>query len=245
MKTTYIVNTFIKVSLYLFCFTLISYHNLGNDSIGVYLPTDQSNIEIKKILKKDSTYSKFRITAHSKFKELLKVSKARKYDYVIAPESFFYFNKSYKKKFTFQREGTSTFKFQVISISRTLTQKNYKDGAIALLDCTKRHDAKSYVSYLLYNQDFKKVKRVSKIEDLFPSLVFNNAQFLMIRPENLNQIRSEYTSPIYVVDESIEENYPSIGIHINNSYKSLNKPSLSIIQQLGFSSIKDLTKEQE
>jgi hypothetical protein len=245
MKLISATYSFVRLSLFLLYFVLSSKIVFSVENLAIYLPTEKSNKEIKRLFKQDEKYSKFRTLVYSKIKELLKVNKSKNYDYVIAPDSFFHFNKSYKKKFTFQRNGKSKFQFQVVTISSELSESGYKDGIIAILDSTRRKNAKSYVSHLLQGRTFRKIKRVSKLEDLFPILVFRNAQYLLIRPQNLYQIRSEYTSPIYVVGESIPENYPSIGIHINKSFQSLERPSLSIIKQLGFSSVREITKEQK
>lgn len=244
MKLYSVLNSVLKLSLYFLLISFVSKTAHCADNLAVFLPIDKSAKEIKKLFKRDKIYSKHRTVAYSKLKELLKVNNSKHYDYVVAPNSFFHFNKLYQKKYTFQRKNKSNFKFKVVTLSSELSQQSFQDGIVAILDVTKRRDAKPYLSHLLEGRSFRKIKRVSKLEDLFPILVFNNAQYLLIRPQNLKQIRSEYTSPIFVVGESVSESYPSIGVHVNSSFQSLEKPSLSLIKQLGFSSVKEITKEQ-
>ncbi|MCJ8347237.1 hypothetical protein MJH12_16980 [bacterium] len=239
------ISSLLKFRLYIFCYFLLIFSATSADQMAIFFPINVSSRQIKSNFRQDKNYGKYRPVVFSKVKELLKVNKSKQYDYVLATESFFQFNPAYRKKFVFQRDDKDQFQFKIVSLLPDLNENDLKKGVIALVDVTKRKHLKSYMSGLLDQLSFRKIKRVSKVEDLFPILVFNNAQFILVRPQNLLQLRAEYSSPIYEVGTSKLESFPSIGVHKNSSFNKLEKPSLSIIKQLGFTSVKEITRGQK
>jgi hypothetical protein len=220
---------------------LVTLVNSVAEKLQVY---STSTIPVKvreKALKKDSSLKAIDITVFGKFNEFASSLKSSKPKFLITPAQFPHYHPDYKAVYQFTKNDEATFKFLVLSLQDKKSLKDIATASVGIVDELGRKNTSSFVKKNI--GDFKRIKRVTKTDDLMPLLVLENADFIIIRPENYNSIKAKFTTQTYLAGESKEIHYPVICVLKDTSeteIKKIGKISPMTIKSLGFDQIREL-----
>ncbi|MCJ8330658.1 MAG: hypothetical protein HRT89_05940 [Lentisphaeria bacterium] len=215
---------------------IISSASLYADSLYVYLPTLKSVQEMEKVLKVDPALSGFTITVFGKFSELKKQHKASPADALIIPSSFSKFNKGYKDSMQFTLKDKKSFNYLLLSIVKGKNKNQLSTESIGIVDELGRKDTKKYVHRLLGK--VKRIKRVTKPDDLMPLLALQNASVILVRPHVYEILKLKYATETFEVSKSIDIPFPVLTVKEGLSADKLEKlksVSEATIKGLGYS----------
>jgi hypothetical protein len=223
--------------LFALCLMLIT--SLSAAEMHVYLTSTVPVKDRDRALKSDTGLSGINITVLGKFREFSSSVKRNKPSYIIAPSSFSNINKDYKAVYQFSLNGQSSFKYLILATKPKWTKANISKGSIGIVDELGRTGTKKFV--LANVGKFKLVKRVTKADDLMPLLVLENANYIMIRPNNYEILKQKFTAQTIKILESKTVEHPMIYV-LNNTPQAeidkLGKMSQDTIKALGFSELK-------
>ena len=210
--------------------------------IGVFFPTFKNTKSIEKAIKDDKATSGNKTFAFAKFTEFNSKVNEGSFDIVIAPSSFPSINKSCKSPLQITKKGKSSFRYKLIAVDKKWNKGNIATGSVGIVDELGRRAMKKYVKDIT-SIKFKKIKRVTKPEDLFPLMSLGNADFVLIRPENLAESKQQFKIDTFEIMESKPVNYPIIcelKKNPKNSVGNLKKLSAETLKTMGFSAVRDL-----
>jgi hypothetical protein len=146
--------------------------------------------------------------AFTEFKTALSSAPAQ---FVIAPASFAKFNPDYRPVGQFLVNDKTSFKYQLLAADAAWTKEKCKEGTVGIVEELGRNELKGYLQEVL--GEFKKIKRVTKPDDLFPLLALGDAHYIVVTPEDLVKLKEKYQTKTFTVSESTEVHYPMIYAH--------------------------------
>lgn len=202
----------------------------------VYYPSTITPKKREKILKDNL---EMEVLVFAKQNDFEKELQAQSADIVIAPSSFSEFNTNYESILGFKRDGKDLFKYLILSMDIKWKNKDLSEARVGVVQFENRDQLKKYISKVA-GKELKKIKSVSRPEDLLPLMVFQSVDVIMIAPDNYEELKFQYTAQIYKVGESLEVKYPMVfikkGISASSVVEKFKKISNESIQQLGMSS---------
>ncbi len=212
---------------------------LAASKMAVFFPSTVSVTHIQKALSVDPTYKDFEVTVYKKFRDFNSVVKNIKPEVIIAPAEFLDYNTSYKGVAQLQMKGKRTFQYDVISIDKKWDASKIKSGSIGVVQVLDRKETKQQIKKIVGNS-FKKIKRVTKIEDLFPLLALENANYILISPHAYNAVKDKFRADVTYVLKSKEIGFPIIAIAKDVKLKKLKIIQDKTVKALGFDGIENL-----
>ncbi|MCM8533324.1 MAG: hypothetical protein NE330_19300 [Lentisphaeraceae bacterium] len=221
-------------------FTLLSIIGVqAAEKMQVYTTSTIPVKEREKALKSDSSLQGTEVTVFGKFSEFASSLKSSKPKYLIVPSAFVEYNKDYKAVYQFAKGGQTHFKFIVLSAKDEWKKDNQAKGSVGIVDELGRKQTSSFIKAQVGK--FKRVKRVTKTDDLMPLLVLENANYIIIRPENYEILKAKFTAKTNQVGESQSIGHPVICVLNGTSdaeIEKLGKMSPAAIKGLGFDELR-------
>jgi hypothetical protein len=210
----------------------------SEEGTKVFLASTQSAAERERLLKEDAALKGRSVTVFGAFTEFKTSLGSAPSQFVIAPSSFAKYNPDYRPLGQFELNGKSSFKYQLLSADASWTKEKCKEGTVGVVEELGRNELKGYLQEVL--GDFKKIKRVTKPDDLFPLLALGDAHYIVVTPEDLAKLKEKYQTKTFAVGESTEVQYPMIYAHKSVPPESAGKAlqlAPATIAGLGFSKI--------
>ena len=225
-----------------FLFVALSFISVqAAEQLQVYTTSTIPVKEREKALKSDSALSGTEITVFGKFSEFSSSLKNSKPKFLMVPATFVTYNPDYRAVYQFTKGGQSNFKFKILSVNDEWNKNNMEKGSVGIVDELGRKQTSAFIKDEVGK--FKRVKRVTKTDDLMPLLVLENANFIIIRPQNYEILKAKYTAKTNLVGESKTINYPVIcalkDIPDSEVSKFANL-SQAVIKALGFDELKKI-----
>ena len=93
---------------------------------------------------------------------------------------------------------------------------------------------------LIGGKGFKRIKRVTKVEDLMTILAVDDSDYIMIRPDDLEKIKDQFNLPLIKVDQSEATGFPMIAVRDGDKLvdpKSFGKLSKQTLTLFGFDGV--------
>jgi len=202
--------------------------------------------ERDKALKADSALTGTNITVFGKFREFESSVKSSKPKYILISSSFLSINKDYKAVYQLELNGKSSFKYLILSTKPEWTKEKMASGSVGVVDELGRSGTKKYVQNNVGK--FKKVKRVTKTDDLMPLLVLENANYIMIRPDNYEILKKKFTAKTQKIAESKTVGYPILCVLKDTpqgEIDALGKITPSTLKALGYSNLKKISGDNK
>lgn len=229
-----------------YLFTLLLMSGVSATELQVYLTSTIAVSERDKALKADGALSGTNVTVFGKFREFSSSVKISKPTYVIAPSSFSAINKDYKAVYQFGLNGQSKFKYLVLSSKAEWSKNKMSSGSVGIVDELGRTETKKFIQSNV--GEFKRVKRVTKADDLMPLLVLENADYIIICPKNYDVLKRKFTAKTNVVVESKDIDYPMFFVLKGTPQAEVDKLgeiSADTIKSLGYSEMKKTAGAEE
>lgn len=205
----------------------------SEEAIKVFLSSTQTAAEREKLLKEDAALKDRSITVFGAFTEFKTSLTSTPSQFVIAPASFAKYNPDYRPVGQFSVNDKTTFKYQILAADAAWTKEKTKEGSVGIVEELGRNELKGYIQEVL--GDFKKIKRVTKPDDLFPLLALGDAHYIVVTPEDLAKLKEKYQTKTFNVGESMEIHYPMIYAH-----KSVNAELAGRVLQLSPATVSGL-----
>ena len=158
---------------------------------------------------------------------------------MIAPSEYLDYNKKYKGAAQFQMKGKTSFKYDVVSISKDWDASKIEKGSVGVVQVLGRKETKKQLKALV-GKKFKKIKRVTKIEDLFPLLALENANYILISPHAYQAVKDKFRADINYIKKSKDVGFPVIAVAAGASAKDLHKINKNTLKALGFDGVNKL-----
>lgn len=211
------------------------------DQLQVYTTSTIPVKEREKALKSDSALSGTEITVFGKFGEFSSSLKNSKPKFLMVPAAFTDFNEDYKPVYQFVKGGQSNFKFIILSVKPEWNKETMANGSVGIVDELGRKQTSEFIKKQVGK--FKRVKRVTKTDDLMPLLVLENANYIIIRPNNYETLKAKFTTKTNLIGESKTINLPVICAlkgTPESEIAKFEKISQAAIKALGFDELKKI-----
>ncbi|MFK7824175.1 MAG: hypothetical protein AB8G05_08460 [Oligoflexales bacterium] len=214
---------------------------LAEIQVGIFLPTWRSPKEIENAIKGDKALKKMKPVVFAKYKEFLTSNKGVQFPILIVPKSHAEYGGNCTPILQFQANNSKQFKFAFVSLDKKWKSSNIIKGKLGVVDELGRKNMKKFTQQVS-GIKFKKIKRVTKVEDLVPLLALGNVDHIMIRPDNLKHAKTNFKSTFYEIMKSNAVSNPIVCVS-DQSKKSVamsfKKMSKSTLKKIGFSSISE------
>ncbi|MCH2206443.1 MAG: hypothetical protein MK132_11295 [Lentisphaerales bacterium] len=223
-----------------FLFVTLSFMSVqAADQLQVYTTSTIPVKEREKALKSDSSLQGTEITVFGKFSEFSSSLKNSKPKFLMVPAAYVKYNPDYKAVYQFTKGGQRNFKFMILSVKDEWNKDSMAKGSVGIVDELGRKQTSAFIKDQV--GDFKRVKRVTKTDDLMPLLVLENANFIIIRPKNYEILKAKFTAKTNLVGESKTIDYPVICALKDTPDNEISKfanLSQAAIKALGFDELK-------
>ena len=209
------------------------------DQLQVYTTSTIPVKEREKALKSDAALNGTEVTVFGKFSEFSSSLKNSKPKFLMVPSAYTSYNEDYKPVFQFVKGGQSNFKFLILSVKSEWSKEATAKGSVGIVDELGRKQTSAFIKDQV--GAFKRVKRVTKTDDLMPLLVLENANYIIIRPKNYEILKSKFTAKTNLVGESKTINYPVICVLKGTTDSEVEKFANmypAAIKALGFDELK-------
>jgi len=235
MKNKKLITTFIFISL----LGIFSLQAFAKEALPVFYSTTVPANARAKAMKGDLSGA-FDVTVFAKYKDFIREVKKVKPAAVIAPSSFSDYHKDYEPAAQFIGGGKPTYKFLLLAAEKKWNKGNINKGKIGMVEISKRKNLKK-ITKKMFGKKFKRVKSVSKPEDLFPLLVFKSVDFILVSPGNYKILKTKFSTKVVEVAKSKSVNHPKLFVK-KGSDKSkltgaLKKLSSGSLKKMGFSKV--------
>ena len=229
------------VSKFVYCFllTMLASTAQGKDSVAVFLPSVTPVSEIEKHLSTEPLFKGMDISVYKKFRDFNSAIKNTKPLYVLGPAKFVATHSDYKAFAQLAHKSNLTFKYKVFSIQDKWGKAETAKGTIGMVQILGRKETKKYVGESV-SEKFKKVKRVTKVEDLFPLLALENAEYILVEPHIYDALKDKFRAKVNTVTESQPIGNPKLAVLKGKTGPvsvSLKKETL---ESLGYGNIKSI-----
>jgi hypothetical protein len=164
----------------------------GGTSLLVFQATTAPVSTRQRALRADPALAETDVTVFAKYRELSAALEAAPASAVIAPASFGSAHQDYVPVLQFLVGDKPALRYRLLSLDEKWRGIDTSTGVVGVVDELGRRGMKEQVPRIA-GTSFRKVKRVTKPEDLFPLLVLGNADFILIQPANLGVLQTQFT----------------------------------------------------
>ncbi|SMF19089.1 hypothetical protein [Pseudobacteriovorax antillogorgiicola] len=175
------------------------------------------------------------ILVFAKFREYIRYQKKNPAEYLIQPGALPE-PPGYQCRLSFQIESQGKYNYSLITIDKNWTLANTKRGVLGVVDEVGRRNIDNFTKQILPKLEFKLIRSVAKLEDLMRLLALENANYILIAPHNLQQLKKQFPMKTYLISQSRPIAYPLLCSKGTGKIDLLKMES-SIIKNLGFTSI--------
>lgn len=175
-------------------------------NLPIFYPSALSAKEREKGVKDELGKAGVDVTVYAKYKDF-EEAMGQSPEAVIAPDGFDKQFPEYVPAAQFKKGEKTTFKYVFFSMSQKVSEGDFPKQKIGLVELLDRDKLKDFMKDIS-GKDFSKIKSVSKPEDLFPLLVFQSADVVVIAPDDYEKLKEKFTTKVYNVRESKEVRYP-------------------------------------
>lgn len=219
--------------------------SFAKETLGVFLATEISPNQLERVLKKDKALQDFDIKVYSQIKDFTIANEVDPFDFVILPSVFFKFNKNFQASYQFTYKGEKTFRYHVLSLEKEWTVQRMQEGTVGLIEEVERQHSKILVQEILEGKYFKRMKQVSRVQDLYPMLALGNSNYILISPNVWEGVQKTISAQPIMIIKTLELNYPQLGYasqkkDLAAKVKDLAKLSKDSIETLGFSALEQI-----
>jgi hypothetical protein len=208
--------------------------------LAVFLPLSVSPRELEKTLKSDPILNGIDPTVFVKFDDFLESTQQKPFDFAVLPSFYSKYYTDYKPAFRFKRGGAESFRYLILSLEKQWTLEKINEGTVGIVDEFGRENMKKYISTIIKNREIKKLKRVTKYDDIFPLLAMGNADYTMIPQGMMDHLKEKYKSNPIEVARSEEVNNPEIYVKSSlaaDAAPDFTKLSSATLKAFGFDSL--------
>lgn len=231
------LSIFLRRFLVVILFISFSFISLASDEMRVFFPTVIPVKDREKVLKKDPALNSIDITVLGKFREF-KIANRNKAKFIIVPYSYTKYQSEYKPIFQFCRNGKSYERMMILSVENNYFSQNLNNAKIGIVDELERKPTKSHIREIAGS--FKIIKRVTKPEDLYPLLILQNADCIIIRPQDYYILSQKFTTKTTIIGYSEPIKLPVLCVlqdkegSIRNNFENISPETLKV---LGYSEL--------
>lgn len=214
---------------------------LSASELKVYL-TSAIPVKIReKSLKSDKSLAGVDVTVFGKFREFSSSNKQTPAKYVMISSSYLQFYKGYKAVYQLEKKNNGKFRFLILSCKGDWTQEKVSEGRVGIVDELGRKETKVFVKESVGS--FKRVITVTKSEDLMTLLFMENADYIIIRPENYQAYKKKHKAKTIKIGESQVLGHAVICVQEGSTeeeIKKLGQISQKTLNTMGYSGLKRL-----
>lgn len=175
-------------------------------SLSVFYPSIISVQDRQRMLKDETDADT--LIVYSKYREFSRQQKRKPADWILVPASHIRFNMAYSCPMQFLKNGVGTFSYQLVASDQKWNKSGLTKGIIGVVDELGRANMKTYVQALLGSKKYKKLKLVTKVEDLFSLLALGSANYILVQPDQLQHFQSKFSTKLFKVAQSTPESNP-------------------------------------
>lgn len=169
---------------------------LANPQLAVYysstIPVKERESVIKDFLKIDE------VLVLARSKDFLQILDDSKVPVIIAPAAFEMIGKDYTPVLQFTVSGKAEFHYKILASKKEFKAAQLASSTIGVIEEVNRHTMKDFVNNKIGIKSLK-IKTVTKGEDLFPLLIFNAADVILVSPDELAGLKQKFTAEVFEI----------------------------------------------
>lgn len=185
---------------------------LAEEKLAIFHPSILQPRELEKILSNDPALSDVKVVAFANFDDFQTTLNNESINYAMVPSSYPKYFGDFEAIFQFTVSGKKSFRYQVITLDSTWSKERISEGTAGIINTFGREKTRLFLSEIMINAKFKRIKQVSKVSDLLPLLLLGNANYAVISPLDLAKAKKDFTSQPIVISETREISYPIISV---------------------------------
>ncbi|MFZ4404730.1 MAG: hypothetical protein ACOYOK_11565 [Pseudobdellovibrionaceae bacterium] len=186
----------IAITLFIFCQS----HSVLADGLLVYIPT---TLGVSKIEKKISALTSAKVTGFAKYGDFEAAIEATNPDGIITTAALADSIEGYAPVAGLKINGADKSKYILLSLDpkTKVADPKTKIGSVEFI---KRTKVKDYLQKIFGATAIGSVKTVSKVEDLFPLLVFKSVDVVALLPSTYDELKEKFNTTVHEVGSSQE-----------------------------------------
>jgi len=187
--------------LFIFIFSLsLDVSRASADGIVAYIPTVLPISLIEKKIKSSTSLS---VTAFAKYSDFESAVNSLNPDYVISTAAFSSINENFEPISGLKVNGETKSKFILLALKPGWKDKDILQARTGTVEFIKRNKIKDYLEKV-FERKFASIKTVSKVEDLFPLLVFDSVDVIALQPHTYAELKGKFQTNVFEVGNSQE-----------------------------------------
>jgi hypothetical protein len=168
-----------------------------------------STMPVAKIEKQVKPLTSATVTAFAKYSDFEAAVESLKPEVLISSEAMGMSVEGFEKAGTVKINGEAKSKYIFLALDPSWKGKDLSTARIGVVEFIRRNKIKDYFDTLL-GKKFKPFKTVSKVEDLYPLLVFKMVDVIAMQPYNYEELKTKFNTTVHEVGSSPEVDSLSI-----------------------------------
>lgn len=234
---------FIKFCFIIFTLTIVALSTYASQEVIVYYSTTLSARD------RQGAFSDDGISAlvFGQYKEFEEAVQKNNPQMIIAPPTFNLSHKDYTPQIKFKIENQTQSSYLLLSLVDKWNTTNLKDARIGMIEESDRTTTKDYLKSL-FKTDFKLIKVVTKVEDIFPLLVFKSVDIILISQNNYEELKKKYAVTVHTVLKTKPIDNPTVFVKNKQENDDIIKKIISLkknnLKILGFDGLEKIGTEK-
>lgn len=175
--------------------------------LAIFYPSQVS------VSKRDKFFKKYlpetSIDTFAKYRDFRTILSSKKPDYVISNDIFGNYHKEYVRVLSFKELNQKSTQLILLAKNKKWNIANIMESKLGVVSTSSKKNQREYLTKI-FNSKFKKIKTVSKSEDLFPLLVFEAVDVIAIEPNIYEMLKNKFNTKVHIIKRSIKFNTPSL-----------------------------------
>lgn len=203
-------------------------------SLAVFVPGLDSAARVSSVLKADPALSGLDVNVFSKYKDFALALKSKDFNYIVTSSFFLDYVKSYDAAFQLTNSGKSVYQFRIVALDGKWSKANLGNTTLAVVEALERDDTKDFLGKVLGQGPFKRIKNISKAEDIYPILAMGNADVAFVSQDMLDSMKASFATQPKEVARSSDVRFFVVAKKKNQTgampqFENLNSKSLAAL----------------
>lgn len=205
------------VIFYCFLLAIASAEEIRVSYKHIFPGKDLKPIEIRQEENKEPI-----VKAFKSFSDFNKAQKEKKAEIILASFAFGKFNDDYRPVASIEIDGKDSENYLLLSFDKKWNSGNLDKAVVGVVDEVGRKNMRDFVGMLTVSK-FKRMKRVNSSHELFPLLVLQSVDMILIRADHEYALREKFIvdtkqikrtkavlNPIFYVKKDSKLNYAEV-----------------------------------
>jgi hypothetical protein len=217
----------------------------AEEKLGIYYPTVKAPKDVQRSFAEDPALKDLKVLAFGTFEDFQTAVVSDDITFALVPSAYIRYFDDFEALYQLTLDGQASFQEIVVSLDPAWNEQKLSEGIVGTINTVGRDKTRKMVEDRLSGRNFKRLKQVSKIADLYPLLALGNAQYAIFSPHDLDLVKKEFASKPIQVLRTAEVLHPVIAVRKDRKGRNSGfflKLSPTTLKALGVNGVKSFGK---